>query len=318
MYVRPGAGSNQEEAVRSSVVAALAVLVTGVSPVIAQEGRTVGTLAGPIEAGSGGLEVDAGGNVYTADFGATLSNGPPGTRVWRITPDGEVSVFAEGFAGASGNTLDEDGWFYQSNIAGNTISRVSPEGDMEAFVTSGVQNPVGIVFDTNGDLVIANCGGNSLGRATADGTVELWVQSELLKCPNGITIGPDGHFYVANFMDGNVIRVSPDGEASVFATLPGNNNGHIVFGNGLLYVVARGNHQIYELTLDGELNLIAGRGERGLEDGPALEASLSLPNDVALSPDGRRLYWNDVGVTGPDPQTLTPTFVRYVDLAPPR
>ena len=301
---------------RSIAVATLAIAFTCALPLSGQSERTVGTLAGPIDAGSGGLEVDAAGNVYTADFGATLSNGPPGTRVWRITPEGEVSVFAEGFRGASGNTLGDDGWFYQSNIAGNTISRVSPEGSLEPFVTDGIRNPVGIVFDANGDLVIANCGGNSLSRAGKDGSVEPWVQSELLKCPNGITRAADGDFYVANFMDGNVIRVTADGEASVFATLPGNNNGHIVFGNGVLYVVARGNHQIYELTLDGALTLIAGSGERGLDDGPALEASLSLPNDVALSPDGRRLYWNDVGVTGPDPQTLTPTFVRYVDLIP--
>ncbi|MDH3733126.1 MAG: hypothetical protein OEU54_06305 [Gemmatimonadota bacterium] len=302
---------------RSVVLGFVALAAIGTA-VTAQEhtARTVGTLAGPIEAGSGGLEVDADGNVYTADFGATLSSGPPGTRIWMSTPDGEVSVFAEGFMGASGNTIGPDGWFYQSDIAGNTISRVSPDGTVEKFVTSGVRNPVGIVFDTDGDLIVANCGGNSLSRVGADGTAELWVQSEFLRCPNGITLAPDGNLYVANFMDGNVVRVTPAGEASVFATLPGNNNGHIVFGNGLLYVVARANHQIYELTLDGELTLIAGNGGRGLDDGPALEATLSLPNDVALSPDGRILYWNDVGVTGPDPQTLTPTFIRYVVLSP--
>ncbi|MDX1396480.1 MAG: hypothetical protein R3195_19015 [Gemmatimonadota bacterium] len=276
----------------------------------------VRTLAGPIEAGSGGMETDADGNVYTADFGATLSNGPPGTRVWRVTPDGDVSVFAEGLRGASGNVIGPDGWFYQSNIAANTVSRISPDGEVETFVSSGIRNPVGLVFDADGHLIVANCGGGSLSRVDADGTPEVFTDTDLLRCPNGITLASDGNFYVANFSDGNVVRVTPDGEASVFATLPGNNNGHILFGNGVLYVVARGNHQIYELTLDGELTLIAGSGERGLDDGPALEATLSLPNDVALSPDGRILYWNDVGVTGPDPQTLTPTYVRFVELRP--
>lgn len=293
-------------------------LGTAVATVSAQERPTleVRTLAGPIQAGSGGLEVDAEGNVYTADFGATLSSGPPGTRVWKATPTGEVSVFAEGLAGASGNTLGPDGWFYQSNISGNTVSRISPEGVVEPFVTEGVRNPVGLVFDQDGQLIVANCGGNSLSRVSSDGTAEVFTDTDLLRCPNGITLASDGHLYVANFANGDVVRVSPDGAATRFATLPGNNNGHIVFGNGVLYVVARGNHQIYELTLDGELTLIAGSGNRGLDDGPADAATLSLPNDVALSPDGRILYWNDVGVTGPDPQTLTPTWIRYVDLRP--
>ena len=305
---------------KAFTVTTLGVLALGAAfhPVSAQDRPTleVHTLAGPIEAGSGGLEVDPDGNVYTADFGATLSSGPPGTRVWKVTPTGEVSVFAEGLAGASGNTLGADGWFYQSNISGNTVSRISPEGIVEPFVTTGLRNPVGLVFDEDERLIVANCGGNSLSRVSDDGTPEVFTDTDLLQCPNGITLGPDGHFYVANFSNGDIVRISRTGEATRFATLPGNNNGHIVFGNGVFYVVARGNHQIYELTLDGELTLIAGSGERGLEDGPADKATLSLPNDVALSPDGRILYWNDVGVTEPDPQTLTPTWIRYVELRP--
>lgn len=297
----------------------LAAAIGGpIAPVSAQERAarlTVGTLAGPIDAGSGGLEVDAEGNVYTADFGATLSNGPPGTRVWRSTPGGDVSVFAEGLRGASGNTIGPDGWFYQSNIAASTISRIAPDGTVEPFVTEGIRGPVGIVFDEGGDLIVANCGANSLSRVSPDGVARPLVSSELLACPNGITLAGDGHFYVANFANGDVIRVSPDGEATRFVTVPGDNNGHIVWGNGVLYVVARGAHQIYELTLDGELTLLAGSGERGLDDGPADRASLSLPNDVALSPDGRVLYWNDVGELDPaDGQTLGPTWIRYVEL----
>jgi sugar lactone lactonase YvrE len=312
--------STVETRVKTLTVTTLGALALGAAfqPTRAQERPTleVRTLAGPIEAGSGGVEVDADGNVYTADFGATLSSGPPGTRVWKVTPMGEVSVFADGLVGASGNTLGADGWFYQSNIAGNTISRISPDGVVEPFVTGGVSNPVGLVFDADDRLIVANCGNGSLARVGGDGAPEVFTDTDLLRCPNGITLASDGNFYVANFADGNVVRVTPTGEASVFATIPGNNNGHIVFGNGVLYVVARGNHQIYELTLDGELTLIAGSGERGLDDGPADTATLSLPNDVALSPDGRILYWNDVGVTGPDPQTLTPTWIRYLVLDP--
>lgn len=299
----------------TAIAAAIALPTT---LAIAQQAGPVHTLAGPIEAGSGGIEVDAQGHVYTADFGATLSQGPVGTRIWRVTPGGKVAVYAEGFIGASGNTAGPDGWFYQSNVGAGSISRVSPDGAVERFSPSGGRSPVGLVFDDGGNLLVANCGSDLIARISPDRRIDTLVASPLLRCPNGITRASDGNFYVANFGNGDVVKVTPEGEASRFATLPGGNNGHLVFGNDVLYVVARGAHQLYTLTLDGEPTLLVGSGQRGIADGPALAATLSLPNDVALSADGRRLYWNDVGATDPaDRQTLTPTYVRYVDLGMP-
>ena len=125
----------------------------------------------------------------------------------------------------------------------------------------------------------------------------------------------DGTFYVSNFRNGDVIRISSDGEATRLATIPGGNNGHLVVGDGLLYVAARGAHQIYELEMDGTMRVLAGTGEHGIADGPALEATLSYPNDLGISPDGRFLYWNDVAEIVEDGgQTLAPTVVRMLRL----
>jgi hypothetical protein len=99
------------------------------------------------------------------------------------------------------------------------------------------------------------------------------------------------------------------------ATLPGDNNGHLVFGNGVLYVAARGANQIYRVTLDGEVLLLAGSGERGHADGPAATATLSLPNDLALSADGAELYFNEVvPLDDPTGEKLAPTLVRALAL----
>jgi len=291
-------------------------LTTGSAELSAQEPQIghVRTLSSPIDAGSGGLEVDADGNVYTADFGATLSSGPPGTRVWRITPAGEVSVYAEGFRGASGNAIGPDGTFYQANIAGGTVSRVDQDGKVSTFVASGLAAPVGLTFDNQGRLVVANCGSNTLARVDEDGEAEVFASSNLLQCPNNLVLGGDGNFYVSNFYNGDVVRITPQGETTRLVTLPGGNNGHLVFTDGVFYVAARAANQIYEVTMDGESRVIAGSGDRGVDDGPAMEATLSLPNDLALSPDGRTLYWNDVAAPGPGTQTLTPTVVRALTL----
>ncbi|MEM7049201.1 MAG: SMP-30/gluconolactonase/LRE family protein [Acidobacteriota bacterium] len=273
----------------------------------------VSTLA-EVPGGTGGLVVDRDGFVYSADFGAILGDPKTaGTRLFRIAPDGETSVFARGFDGASGVALGADGSFYQSNIRGGFISRVAPDGQVTTFVKEGVSGPVGVVVDDQGVLWIANCGGNSIQKITADGSSSRFVESPLFKCPNGITLDPRGNLYVANFYSGDVIKITPGGEATVLATLPGGNNGHIVFAHGVLYVVARKAHQIYTVSLEGEVTLFAGSGEKGGADGALLEASFCFPNDIAVSPDGRRLYVNEVADETSEGRKLAPTRIRILE-----
>ncbi len=273
----------------------------------------VRTLTEPIDAGSGGMDVDADGNIYAADFGASL-DGPPGTRVYKITPHGEVSVFAEGLVGASGNDFGSTGDLFQSNISAGKVSRIAPDGTVTDFATEGLRGPVGIAIDGEDSLHVVNCSDGTIRKITQDGTSTQFATSPLLVCPNGITLADDGNFYVANFGNGDVLRVSPAGAVSRLVTLPGNNNGHILFGNGVLYVVARSAHQLYEVTLDGEVTLLAGSGHRGQRDGAAVDAQLSLTNDVALSPDGRTLYFNDVATIASN-RIISPVAVRAVILA---
>jgi len=273
--------------------------------------RTIAEVPG----GTGGLEIDAEGRLYSSEFGDTLSQGPIGTRVFRITPDGAVDVFAEGFRGASGNTFDAAGNFLQSNIGGNTVTLIEPGGARREVVTDGLANPVGITAGADDAFYVANCGNNTIRRVTLDGTSTEFSASPLLRCPNGIVADADGDLYVSNFYNGDVLRIHPDGAAERLATIPGDNNGHLAIGNGVLYLAGRGAHQIYEVSFDGVVRLLAGTGERGHADGPAASATLSLPNDLALSADGRTLYFNEVlPLDDPTGQQLAPTLVRALTL----
>jgi len=277
----------------------------------AADGR-VATLA-EVAGGTGGVVVDAAGNVYSADFGAVLGNAETaGTRLYRITPDGSTSVFAEGFEGASGVALDSRGNLYQSNIRGGYVSKITPDGEVSRFASDGIQGPVGVVVDQEGTLWVANCGSGSIQKVTSDGTSTRFVENPLLKCPNGITLDDAHNLYAANFYDGNLVKITPDGKVSVLATLPGNNNDHVVHVDGKLYVVARAAHQIYEVSLSGETSLYAGSGKKGGNDGPRLEASFCFPNDIAASPDGKTLYVNEVADESTEGMKLAPTRVRSI------
>lgn len=273
-----------------------------------QRTHLVRTLTDVIQAGSGGMEVDARGRIYHADFGATLT-GPPGTRIHRISPTGEVSVWVEGLSGASGNAFGPSGDLFQSNINSGRISRITPQGEVSTYAT-GLSAPVGIAIDADANLYVANCGDNTIRKVLPDGSTVPFAESALLNCPNGITLAADGNFYVANFSNGDVLRVTPDGTVSRFVTIEGGNNGHILFGNGVLYVVARSANRLYQVTLDGEATVLAGSGARRLRDGAARDAGLSLTNDIALSPDGTILYFNDVASTGTGFSVINPVVVR--------
>ncbi|MGI9626607.1 MAG: hypothetical protein ACR2QM_07220 [Longimicrobiales bacterium] len=302
---------------RTTVTFALFLLssVGRISPTSGQSTVAVETLSEPLEGGSGGISVGPDGRIYVADFGEMLNgSGEPGTRVFVVEPDGSSRVFAEGLRGASGNEMGEDGILYQSNIGGSYISKIHPDGTTEQWVSEGISSPVGIATASNGDLIVANCGNNTLRRVAPDGTSSEFLASDLLACPNGITVDDDGNFYVANFANGNVIRVTASAEASVLATLPGNNNGHLVFHRSALYVVARSAHQIYKVTVGGEMELVAGSGEQGLDDGVGAEATFSYPNDIGVSPDGRYLYVNDVADLSSTGVLLAPMVVRRLHI----
>jgi sugar lactone lactonase YvrE len=274
----------------------------------------VETLTDTLSAGTGGMDVDARGRIYMADFGRTLQGRPLGTRVLRIAADGDVEVWAEGLAGASGNAFDASGRLLQSSIGADRIDRIGSDGVVEPWVTGGLRAPVGVAIGPGDTAYVANCGDHTVRRVTPEGRPSIVSDSDLLRCPNGIARAGDGNLYVSNFANGDVVRIAPDGSASRFVTIPGENNGHLLWGNGVLYVVGRGANRIYEVTLEGRVTPLAGTGERGLRDGPALQATLSLPNDVALSPDGAVLYFNDVAATTGAPDVIAPVVVRALVL----
>ena len=277
----------------------------------------VETLVAELEGGAGGLEVDAAGFVYCADFGSRLGPGSTGGgRVYRLDPEtGEAQLFAEGLRGASGNAIGPDGAFFQSNIAASTISRIGPDGTVSTFLGENLRQPVGIAIDAEGLLFVASCGANTITEVLPGGSSSILATSSLFACPNGIALDDAHNLYVTNFGNGDVLKVTPLGEVTRLATLPGGNNGHLVHHAGQLYVVARGAHQIFKVSLAGQVELFAGSGARGHANGPAVEASFSFPNDLAFSPEGQTLYVNENASTTEPSGVLAPMTVRRLRIS---
>lgn len=281
------------------------------------ESSEVITLVEHLYAGTGGVTVGNDGTIYVSDFGPWLSglnNLNPRSRIYKVSPEGNVQEWVRGIYGASGSKIDDEGNFYQSNVQRGWVSKITPQGNLDTTFIIGMTSPVGIQIDSDGNLYINNCGAHKIVKIDTDGIKTDFCSDSLLNCPNGLTKDESGNYYVSNFYDGNLIKITAIGEASLLASIPGNNNGHVLYYDHFLYVVARGNHQIYKVSLTGDINLWAGNGTRGRVNSTRLNSSFSFPNDIDVSPDGRYMYVNEISDTISDHRLLTPTTLRRIQM----
>ena len=253
----------------------------------------------------GGMTVDRLGFLYVANFR---------DAVWRISPEGEVLELTRGLYGASGNAIDRRGDLYQANFFANTITRITRTGEVTTFVDEGLQGPVGMAFDAAGTLYVCNCNGNSISRVSPAGDAQAFAEGDMFACPNGMVMGDDGNLYVTNFNNTDILRISPQGAVERFVSVPGGaGNAHIASAKGFFYVTKIIANRVVKVSGGGMITPLAGTGQPGHDDGPALEATLFRPNGIVASPAGDRLYLNTMigEYSQPVASRLT---VRTIDL----
>lgn len=275
---------------RSVALAALLGLLAAPSMARAQLTDSVTTVyvtdTIPEHGAVGGVVVDALGYVYSADFR---------NAVWRLSPDGELTKFADGLYGASGNAIGPRGFLYQSSFNGNFVSRISRTGEVESWAEDGLSGPVGIAAAPDGSLFVVNCTGGYVARIGPDRVVSEFARHPRMACPNGITFDDRGDLYVVNFNDPAILRITPDGEVSEFAQVTGaGGNGHIAFTRGAFYVTQLRGNQVFRVQRDGTVTVLAGTRAAGTDDGPALEATFTRPNGIGVGPSGNDLWINDL------------------------
>ena len=232
----------------------------------------------------GGVTVDRLGFIYVANFS---------DRVWRITPEGEVTTLTKSLYGASGNAVDSRGRLLQSNYYAHTVSRIERDGRTETLIADGLSGPVGIAVDPEDNFYVTNCNANSIAYVTRDGEVSTYAEGSMFACPNSIVLRPDGNLYVANFNNPNIVRIDSTGSTDVFATAGTTGNAHLSFARGYFYVTKIIPNALVRIAADGEVEIVVGGGPPGNHaDGPASAAGMSRPNGITVSPSGQDLYIN--------------------------
>ncbi|MEI6077458.1 MAG: SMP-30/gluconolactonase/LRE family protein, partial [Verrucomicrobiota bacterium] len=115
--------------------------------------------------------------------------------------------------------------YYPSPTSGdNIIEKFSANyADLGIYVTN-LNQPWGLAFDKAGALYIANSGTavllkNSILKVTADGSRQVFASSiRGLNQPRGIAFDSSGNLFVANSGAGNILKFTPAGAVSVFAS----------------------------------------------------------------------------------------------------
>jgi sugar lactone lactonase YvrE len=235
------------------------------------------------------IAVDASGNVYVADTGAST--------VRKIGPGGIVSTLAgqpiePGSADGTGASaqffepeaisVGPDGTIYLADTGNDTIRKITPSGSVTTW---------------------AGLAG-SPGSADGPGSVASFNQ------PKGLAVDGAGNVYVADTASSTIRKIGPDGTVSTLAGLAGaegsvdgpastarfsHPRGLALDTLGNLYVADTGNNTIRQIALDGTVTTAAGQpGVAGSADGLAAAAQFSEPVGVAVDGAGV-LYVADSG-----------------------
>ncbi len=259
-----------------------------------------------IEAPSG-LALDASGALYISDRG----NG----RVRRVRA-GAISTIADGLRQPSGLAVDAGGDVWVAEAAGHRILKVGAggvsvmagtglagySGDFGPPLAASFSFPESVAVDGAGNVYVADTA-NQVIRRLAQGVVTTFAgkgirgyagdggpaRDALFDEPQGVALGRNGDLLVADSGNHAIRRVAASGLISRLAAGPLLSPVRAAMDSeGNLFIADTYNHRIRRLAPDGTLTTIAGTGARGFsgDGGPAVEAQLNEPVDIAVDASG--------------------------------
>ena len=203
-----------------------------------------------------------------------------------------------------GNAVDDNGNIYVNNA--NNFS----SADILKIASNGSQNviatipgfPSGMTIDEDNNLYISNFAAPTVHKVTQEGEVTLIANDPRLAGGVGIDFDDSGNLLVGNYLNGNILLVSLDGEVEQIATIPTIVEnfvvGYITFHQGFIYATAIGENLIYKISLVGDMSVFAGNGESASIDGPLEDASFNAPNGITVDHIREILYVSEFGGSG--------------------
>jgi len=191
-----------------------------------------------------GLAFDPEGYLYA-------SSRAEGT-VYRISPEGAISTYAEGMGIATGIAFDRDGNLYVGDRSG-TIFKINPSREIFVFATlEPSMSAYHLAFNAEGTLFVTGpttSSNQSIHAIDRDGNISTFFQG--LGRAQGMAFDVDDNMYVAASYRSQrgIVRITPNREAT-FA-ISGNNLVGLAFVEDGCAVLAT-RDSLYHVALDIE------------------------------------------------------------------
>lgn len=244
--------------------------------------------------------VDADGNVYATVSGSRGQAVP--VSIFQIQRDFQIRPFVRELLNATGLAFDPEGYLYASSRAEGTVYRISPEGALSTYAEGmGVATGIAFDRDGNLFVGDRSGTIFKIGRANADGSSgEIFVYATLepSMAAYHLAFNDAGTLFVTGpttSSNQSIHAIDRDGNTTVFYQGLGRAQGMAFDVEDNLYVAAslhgqRGivridRHHEATLTVSGN-NLV---GLAFLEDGCAALATQDALYHVSLDIEGRRL-----------------------------
>jgi len=208
-------------------------------------------------------------------------------------------------------------------IAGT--GRTGFSGDNGPAMSAQMSYPWGIAVDSAGSVYFTDRDSNNI-RRVANGIITTFAGSAaagfagdgkaasaaLFSGPSGLAFDAAGNLFVADTGNQRIRRIAPDGTVSTVAgtgeqgfssdgvpALESDLNspeGVAIDSAGNLYIADTQNQRVRIVAKDGTISTFAGNGYPGFsgDNGPATQATVFLPTDVAVDPSGN-VYIADLG-----------------------
>ncbi|QTE37548.1 putative Ig domain-containing protein [Mucilaginibacter gossypii] len=199
-----------------------------------------------------GIAIDKDDNLYVSDGNNAIRKISPSGYVYTLAGQPAAGTLdgigpAAKFNKPAGLVVDKNGNIFVADQGGFVIRKITPNGQVSTIAGSGnfgtgndgvgaaanFQYPVGITVDASGNLYVTDGGAGTVRRISPDREVKTiagggsvgvdsGVGNEVhFSSPSGITIGPDGNLYVAEYGKNSIKRVIATGYTIDKALPPG-------------------------------------------------------------------------------------------------
>jgi streptogramin lyase len=115
-------------------------------------------------------------------------------RIFQVTRDGAVSLYARGFANPHGIAIAPGGVLYVADTLSGTLKRITRGGSVMT-VTSGLRSPSDVLAEADGSVLVVEHDANRVTRVSRSGGKSTVIGG--LDSPISLARGSDGRLYVA-------------------------------------------------------------------------------------------------------------------------